>query len=557
MLSDENYGLCRPILEDAQLEEEDKVEKLEELLRKDGGYSGPALENAVLDALWRHRNGSKGDSENVPLRHTVIRKSSPAPWQMQQRAPTPIGSPPVAPSPSLSVSRPSFSRQKSSVPSPFASPRPSPRLSFAQHIPHSPSLQAYEFSDTSSTPDIYGDFGSDVNVDWLVSEDATSTTSSNGTGMLSGAAAEWLPQPDMSPYDILRSVLGDRKTDLEIEEALEKHSYDLGATIAALTGGESLDNLQPVNSLSNSSVLVGKSMTMNQVRPQTPNSAKSPIVCKYWLASGSCLRADCRFAHDTSAYLCKYWMAGQCLAGESCKFSHDPSLVMSNLQLNNSTDSLGSSPQPAADNADNFPALSSQHARGSSSNLSQSSVNAQVFVPRGRGGLMPQFVVQRPQSRPTSRHQTRPEFSSSLSMDDQDAFPTLSSLNAKRTSKHHGQRPRHGHGGHQERESTPSSLADVVKFAPNPSISAQRKLELSKKSKTTNGAFPDGIASSATARRIPEPNHIPWLETGDRANQQYLKYRQEAIKHGTIRNKFLQRYAYIVKTSPSKLTGLN
>jgi hypothetical protein len=31
------------------------------------------------------------------------------------------------------------------------------------------------------------------------------------------------------------------------------------------------------------------------------------------------------------------------------------------------------------------------------------------------------------------------------------------------------------------------------------------------------------------------------LETGARANQQYLKFRQEAIKHGSIRNKFLQR----------------
>jgi hypothetical protein len=47
--------------------------------------------------------------------------------------------------------------------------------------------------------------------------------------------------------------------------------------------------------------------------------------------------------------------------------------------------------------------------------------------------------------------------------------------------------------------------------------------------------------SSAAALAIPSPKHIPWLETGERANRQYLKARQDAIKHGGLRNKFLQR----------------
>jgi DNA-nicking Smr family endonuclease len=51
-----------------------------------------------------------------------------------------------------------------------------------------------------------------------------------------------------------------------------------------------------------------------------------------------------------------------------------------------------------------------------------------------------------------------------------------------------------------------------------------------------------GGNDSAAARRIPEPQHIPWLETGAKANSQYLKFRAEAIKHGSVRNKFLQRY---------------
>jgi hypothetical protein len=81
----------------------------------------------------------------------------------------------------------------------------------------------------------------------------------------------------------------------------------------------------------------------------------------------------------------------------------------------------------------------------------------------------------------------------------------------------------------------PSSLADVVRMSPSPAPSQQRKVETGRKIRTYGGS------ESAAARKIPEPQHIPWLETGAGANQQYLKYRQEAIKHGSIRNKFLQR----------------
>jgi hypothetical protein len=307
MITDDVYELCQPFLEDKDLEEEDKIEKLEELLRKQTTLSGSALENTILDALWRHRNASKPGAGEAPSRHTVIRKSSPAPWQMA-RAGTPLSSPPISSSPAAPPgfsSRPSFTRQKSSAPSPFASPRPSPRLALAQPIPHSPNLNAYEFSESSPAPDIYGDYGSD-NVDWLVADDTASNASSNGTGQLNAVAPEWLPQPDMGPYDILRSVLGDRKTNEEIEDALEKNSYDLGATIAQLSDGDIAD--QPVASdtrETNGAVLVGKSMTVEQTRPVTPNTGKSPIVCKYWLASGSCLRADCRFAHDATNHVCK------------------------------------------------------------------------------------------------------------------------------------------------------------------------------------------------------------------------------------------------------------
>lgn len=306
MISSEHYQLCKAILDDKSLDEEVKVEQLETLLDKHTTLTGTALGNAVLDALWRHRNQLKGD-EDIPQRHTVIRKSSPAPWQMN-RVPTPLGSPQPSSSPSLTpgfpMTRPSFSRQRSAV-SPFASPRPSPRLALAQPIPHSPNLNAYEFSDADPAPDIYGDYGSDT-VDWLVADDAASVASSTGTGSLSAAAPEWVPQPDMSPYDMLRSVLGDQMSDEQIENALEEHSYDLSATIAELLGTDKATAATTSTAAEVTNVLVGKSLAPTGTgRPGTPGGSKSPIVCKYWLASGSCLRADCRFAHDTSGYLCK------------------------------------------------------------------------------------------------------------------------------------------------------------------------------------------------------------------------------------------------------------
>lgn len=312
MVAEEIFAECLPILEDKDLDEEGQVEKLEELLQEKASLSGQSLENAVLDVLWRHRNSTNPDSSPPPARHTVIRRSSPAPWQMA-RSSTPLSSPgntgtsPAGPS-WLATSRGSFPRGPlSSTASPFTSPRPSPRLALAQPIPHSPSLNAYEFSDQSQTSDFYGDFGSESNIDWLVGDDANSTTSSVGGlsahgGGLSAAAPEFIP--DMSPHDILRSVLGEHKTNEEIEAALEKNGYDLAATIASFAEDQDADATQQQSE--ERQILVGKSMTMDQTHPATPSGqARSPVVCKYWLSTGQCLRADCRFSHDLSSHVCK------------------------------------------------------------------------------------------------------------------------------------------------------------------------------------------------------------------------------------------------------------
>jgi hypothetical protein len=315
MVSDATYEICLPILQDATIEDEEKTDKLEELLKKETTLGGISLENAVLDVLWRYREGSQNATSPPPMRHTVLRRPSPAPWQIPRGGTTPVsssprlGASPLAPPGFIPQS---FSRTKSSTASPFTSPRPSPRLAFSSPvIPHSPSLNAYEFpTDTSPTQDIYGDYGSD-NVDWLVNDDGGSNTSSSvgGSSGLNAAAAEYIQpqQTDMSPYDMLRSILGPSKSDDEIEAALAVHGYDLSATIMAFMEGQTGDgSVTRAQSTEAAAILIGKSMTPDVPRPITPaGQQRSGVVCRFWLSTGQCLRADCRFSHDLSNHICK------------------------------------------------------------------------------------------------------------------------------------------------------------------------------------------------------------------------------------------------------------
>lgn len=349
MVSDTLYDLCLSTLRDDTLSDEDKTDKIEELLSKEASppLTGKALEDAVLGVLWRHRAGGSEEGAGsgaydrsaspAPRQATIIRRPSPAPWQLQ-RVGTPGASSPrsmsstfvnahtyTPPSAHTSFAPPSFKRAKSSTasPSPFTSPKPSPRPAYATPaIPHSPSLSAYQFSDTTSpSMENYGDYGSD-NVDWLVNEDldASSNASYGDSGYSSTTNAGEYMQPytvDMSPYDMLRSVLRDGRTDEELDKILEANGYDLSQTINSLMEKQDVDE-QPVSSpvqdqsqsqsqgqIQNRTYLVGKSMSPT-LRPLTPaGQAKSPIVCRYWLSTGTCARADCRFAHDVGNHVCK------------------------------------------------------------------------------------------------------------------------------------------------------------------------------------------------------------------------------------------------------------
>jgi hypothetical protein len=237
-------------------------------------------------------------------------------------------------------------------------------------------------------------------------------------------------------------------------------------------------------------------------------------------------------------------MMGNCLAGDGCPFSHDPSTLMGDMSLTDVTSQPGSSQQQQAfqleSNYDAFPALQPAAGGGDQWNslylrkypnqvlVANPGVSNAAFPGVGRrNGVVSHS---RPHSRPTSRHQQREMNPSPLSVDDPEAFPTLSAVSAKSSGKkHHGKR-----GGHNNKENIPSSLADLVRMSPSPGPSKGKSKNVKEGVKTRE--------LSAAAQAIPAPKHIPWLETGARANQQYIKYRTDAIRHGTVRNKFLQRY---------------
>ncbi|KOS18821.1 Polyadenylate-binding protein-interacting protein 7 [Escovopsis weberi] len=506
MLLDEQYEMCLPILQDPNLEDEDKTDQIEKLFRKETTLTGISLEHTILDIMWR------------------------------------LAVSPLAPPGFLPVT---FTR-KASTNSPFSSPRASPRLALATPvpIPHSPNLNAYEFAvDCTPAEEILGDYQTE-NVDWLVNDDTFSLSSSVGTTKsLNAAAPEFSSMAsthnaDMSPYDMLRSILGATRSDEEIEASLAAHNYDLSATIATIMETGPDGKMPSASPDEPKNVLVGKSIA-SEGRPSTPSNHKSGIICKFHMSTGQCLRADCRFSHDLGNHLCKYWVMGNCLAGDTCIFSHDPTKFMKKLSL----DGSNGGPPPKIQQSfmlqdmNSFPSLRPGTPEQRTSYLS-SSYNGNTPSP----GLRPFYGTESPRSRsrPGSRHQVKEPVISAPALDDTEAFPSLGAAIAKQ-KKHHGKRGGHGHGlGTGPKENgAPASLADIVKMTPSIPISPRSEF---RKTSSNGGSSKHG-ENSATALAIPSPKHIPWLETGDRANKAYLKARQDAIKHGGLRNKFLQSAA--------------
>ena len=138
-------------------------------------------------------------------------------------------------------------------------------------------------------------------------------------------------------------------------------------------------------------------------------------------------------------------------------------------------------------------------------------------------------------SRPSSGRQSRQSTPAVPAVDDTEAFPSLADMGAK-AKKMGSRRGLQGKISRDSLQSGPNSLADVVRMSPSSPVSVARK------GLKQNKSFTGTRENSAAAQAVPPPQHIPWLETGERANKAYLKARQEAIKHGGLRNKFLQRW---------------
>jgi hypothetical protein len=232
---------------------------------------------------------------------------------------------------------------------------------------------------------------------------------------------------------------------------------------------------------------------------------------------------------------------GNCLAGDTCVFSHDPAHLMNKMSIDGA-----STPPPKGQSGlqlqdyNSFPTLQpgtpEQHLTSFGSYPSVG-----ITPPPGLRLFQPGGESPRPRSRPGSRHQARSETPSAPALDDTDAFPSLGSASAaKQGKKHHGKRGGHGHGHKETFSPAPSSLADIVKMSPSPGPASLRpdSKKIGRNGSSTNMRNGE---NSAAAQAISNPKHIPWLETGERANKAYLKARQEAIKHGGLRNKFLQR----------------
>lgn len=233
----------------------------------------------------------------------------------------------------------------------------------------------------------------------------------------------------------------------------------------------------------------------------------------------------------------RYWVTGNCLAGDTCIFSHDPSKLVSGLSL----DEAGAGKKQGTlqlQDANSFPSLQQE-----SPSLSPSGPAAAAFNPPPGPRHLHGTESPRLRSRPGSRHQARDTAATAPAIDDNEVFPSLGSASVRQGKKHHGKRGGHGHN-HKE-NLAPSSLADIVKRTPSPSPAPCRP---ESRRCASNGAATSARTgeNNAAAQAIPGPRSIPWLETGERANKAYLKARQEAIKHGGLRNKFLQRFVLTV-----------
>jgi hypothetical protein len=395
---------CEVVLDDETILEEDKIEKVEEIVHELFGseLSNSDKERFVLDILWQHRDKSKRTPAVRKAKARVVRTT----------ASTKISEPVAKPPPS--------------DPSKLEKPKPV--------APVNKAAPAWE--------------------DWNY--------------------AEQTQDEAMSPFDILRRILGEENRDEDIQHALEKNEYDLEATLNLLMSGQEISEGGGEQQSDDHQKGTNTPSPYNISRNSPFHDSRSPVqekvMCKYFVQFGECLRADCKYSHDLSSRICRFWLKGGCLAGDDCAFLHEipqPLLDQWSIREDKVNSEQNQKPQTVPLTDDEFPAL------GQKKRLNKN------------GGAAPKPLVYNPTS----------------------TF-------------------------------VPSFMRVVDAFTPAPSTPSKKvvasKPALIKPTLTIKKAL------NRTVIAISEPKHVPWVETEYGVNEVYVSHRLAALRHGEMRNKYLQ-----------------
>lgn len=140
-------------------------------------------------------------------------------------------------------------------------------------------------------------------------------------------------------------------------------------------------------------------------------------------------------------------------------------------------------------------------------------------------------------SRPSSRHQNRESnASSSLSVDDPDAFPTLSSTNTKPSNRKPRAKKAQNEDPALKKENNPGPLNAIKVSTPISRPHQQHcKFNNNQNSRVLN-ADPEKMNASLA---IPTPKNVPWFDEGPRYKE-YITYRRDAILYCNERLCFYQ-----------------
>lgn len=487
---------CNSILNDTNILEEDKIEEVEKLVDKLYGQklNSSDKERLVLDILWNHREES---TQTTPT--TLQGSADDALWTSSPSASSGSNGNTISSPNTASVVRRKVKVVKTAAPMKWADKLANPPPSDpTKLIPTNKELN--KGNKTRKSKNIYRGVTSAEWDEWNHEEDQTQDVK-------------------MSPFDILRQILGKENRDEDIMRALERNSYEIQATLQQLMesssnsksktqgdgmGSGSRELLSPLSSkgqgrfdsplLSVNSDSVGSYSpgpesaeadydTTNDGAGYTFGSEKEIVMCKYFVQFGECLRSDCKFSHDLSHRICRFWLQGGCLAGDSCLFLHEiPTPLFDKLSLKNGSQEKELAP-PAPPNLteDEFPAL---------------------------GGPVTTGATKTPKAtRTTTKSSPSPgPFKFKPGTEFRPSFIPGEIVNIEPQIK-------------------PRAQAIEIK-APQPTIPQPAAPILGKLNRCRV--------------EIAKPQLVPWVAKEYGVNPQYVKHRLSAHKHGYMRNKYLQ-----------------